>query len=149
MAYWDKAALIRRLGFEAAREMLDRNNDGQPDDDMIADYQTRSQAYVDGACYDVFALPFDANGATVPPEITRLTLDVARAFLAIDFPEYYRIDSMALLTAVDKQLDKLRTAKRGTAQTPPDPAANQGGKLVPPLDPAKHPAFGTGKWGIF
>jgi hypothetical protein len=75
-------------------------------------------------------------------------------FLAKRAPEVMKHNWVTLKQELDKDLDRVRTAKRSLAKRPPDPAANHGGAVYPTPSPGTNtnvPIFygGGGRWGIY
>jgi phage gp36-like protein len=140
--------LEARVSARVVQQVLDDNNDGQPDGDPVDAILRDASSYVLEAYYNVFGqVPEE-----IPPALTRLALDAAQAYLAIRHPEYVRYDGYKMLERIDKELDRLAQAKRVVGETPPDPAANQGGRLVPSINSGKAKpsfAFKKGDFGIF
>jgi hypothetical protein len=158
MPWWTLEDLQDRLSEYRVAELLDDDNEGTADAGAVKPgplerLQRDSDSYVGAALADVYPnYPFAANA--VPNECIRLSLDAAEMFLAKRHPTVIRMNWLELKEALDKDLDRVRTAKRSLGQRPPDPAANHGGAVYPTpgrLTGNLGPIFsgGRGKWGFF
>ncbi len=154
MAWWTLEDLQDRLSEYQVAELLDDDNESAgAKAGPLERLQRDSDSYVGAALADVYpSYPFAASA--VPNECIRLSLDAAEMFLAKRHPSVMRTSWLQLKEALDKDLDRVRTAKRSLGQKPPDPAANHGGAVYP--TPSYRtgntgPIFsgGRGKWGIF
>lgn len=155
MAWWTREDLEDRLSEDVVRQCLDDDNTGTPKPGALERLQRDSQSFVGAALQDVYpSYPFEGENGPPPDECVRLSLDAAEMFIAKRHPEVIRLSWVDLKNAIDKDLDRVRTAKRSLGKRPPDPAANHGGAVYPTPDPATGmnvPIFSgaAGKWGIF
>jgi len=142
-----RAQLEARVSVRVVRQVLDDNNDGEPDDDPIDSILRDASSYVLEAYYGTF----DEVPEEVPAALERLALDAAQAYLAIRNPEYVRYDGYRMFERIDKQLDRLVEGKRRVGETPPDPASNHGGDVLSgdPDEPEPRAPFFLHGTGIF
>ncbi len=79
-----------------------------------------------GAPNGNYTVPFDIPP---PPEVARIARGFALAEAGSLKPTIFQMDHEALLKTAQRDLDALRKAGAGLGVTPPDPAANVGGKV--------------------
>lgn len=123
MAYITIEDLKDRLSEQVLQQILDDDNDGDPDATVVDRLISDAESKVNAALRNLYTLPLP----TPPPnEVKRLALDVAEALAARRHPEYVRRDWEKLMSYADGELDKLSTGKRRLdVQSTPEPAANQ------------------------
>ncbi len=120
-----------RLSARTVQAIFDDDNDGTADTNPIARLIEDAIAKVNGAIIGPGSVYPNGLGASVPAEAKRLYLDAVVVYAAQRHPEYVRRDWVPLMDQLDKELDKLRTGKRGMGiTTTPEPAANHGGSVV-------------------
>lgn len=124
--YFTRAQLEARVSAKTVREVLDDNNDGTPDSDVIEQVRKDATSKVDSTLAAV-GIVVDMND--VPYEVTRLSLDVAVAFLAQRHPEVMRKDWVALMAEAERELKALRDNET-VLGPPPAPEAVLGGPEV-------------------
>ena len=131
--------LSNRMSAAKFRRLLDDDADGTADTDavtqLLADASGKVAGYLQGT-YDIAAVTLNT-----PPEVVRLTLDVAVAMAAIRHPEAMPgTDGIELMKLADKDLQSLRANKTSLGvDTTPEPAANQGGEIFP--DPSTETVY--------
>lgn len=151
MAYIVRTDLEKRLSPAVVRSLYDDDNDGEPDDDPVAQLIADAESKVLGAIVGpggVYATAFDVNN--YPAELKRLFLDAAVAYAAQRHPEYVRREWLPLMQQLDAELSMLRNGKRTLGiTTTPEPAANHGGSVVndvPDTDIDRTFLDGMGDW---
>lgn len=132
-----KAQLEARLSRVLVQRIYDDNDDGDADADPVAALIRDASSKVRGRLGPVFD-PETLDENTVD-EVVRITLDVAVAYAAQRHPEIVQYDWEALMKQSDADLKMLRLgeANLGTNQSPPEHAANQGGRVWSG-DPNRH-----------
>lgn len=125
VALFTQAELESFVGTDTVRRILDDNRDGTADANPVASIISDASAHVLSAYYQTY----DEVPATVPPRLKTLAKHAGKGYLAIRHPEYVRFDGYKILEYVDKQLNELVAGNRRIGETPPDPAANQGGEV--------------------
>lgn len=115
------------VGGDSVRRILDDNRDGSADSGPLAMIIKAGSSHVLSAYYQTFeAVP---EVGAIPATLNILALHAGKGYLAIRHPEYVRYDGRKDLDYVDKRLDALVAGNRRIGETPPDPAANQGGDV--------------------
>lgn len=128
MARTSKQALERRMSPKTLKRIFDDNNVGNSDNDSVEALLADAEAKVNSYLAPLGILPLTDP---IPPEVTRLDLDVAVAYAAQRHPEAVAVnhDWMKLMEQAEKDLCRLRDGKTMLGLTPPDPAANHGGAI--------------------
>jgi phage gp36-like protein len=139
-----------RLSAAIIRQIYDDDNNGTADTGPINQLIADAEGYIDAAVDAIYPglLPFNP----VPREVKRLTLDAVEYYAARRHPEVVRRDWEKLKRVLDNDLKELRIQNRTIGEKPPDPAANQGGAMVPGVGQGLVvPIFygSTCKWGIY
>lgn len=151
VALFTQAELERFVGSDTVRRILDDDRNGTADANAVTDIITDASAHVLSAYYQTYDDVPDADD--VPPRLKTLAKHAGKGYLAIRHPEYVRFDGYKILEYVDKQLDALVAGNRRIGETPPDPAANQGGEVYsgdPDLPTCYETYFqGGAGWTVF
>lgn len=131
MSYITIADIEARIGKQTVIAICDDDNDGEPDYGVLEGVIRDATGYVNGFLRGIYPIPLPEP---IPDEVKRLTLDVAQGYLANRHAEYVRYDGGKLLEQARKELMDLRTGKtRLDVMGAPEPAANQGGKVMFPV----------------
>jgi phage gp36-like protein len=149
-ALFTQAELEGRLSASTVRRIFDDANIGTADTNAIAqliqDASSKVLSWL-GPIYDSTTI----NGST-QAEVQRLALDVAQAMAAQRHPEYVRGDGFKLMEQAERELTNLRKGLTNLGiETPPEPAANQGGDVDSdnPDDDEPQPKVFLGGTGMF
>ncbi len=134
---WEQADLEAEISAETCLQILDDDNDGVIDADVLAQLQRRSAARVLASLQRVYpglialADEWQADLTLVPQRLKDLALDVAVAHCSKRHPEHVRRDWRKMIEHVEADLDRIRKAGLDSLgiETAPEPAANQGGTL--------------------
>ena len=127
-----QSQLEARLSAVTVQRILDDDNDGTADTDPVDQLLTDACSFVGGRLGPQYSVNAIAAMATVPSEITRLSLDAAVVYGAQRHPEVVRRDWEPLHKALVKECEDIRTGKAnlGVAASPPEPAIQNGGDLI-------------------
>jgi hypothetical protein len=151
VALFTQAELERFVGADTVRRILDDDRNGTADANAVTNIITDASAHVLSAYYQTYDEVPDADN--IPPRLKTLGKHAGKGYLAIRHPEYVRFDGYKILEYVDKQLNELVAGNRRLGETPPDPAANQGGEVYSgdPNLPDCHETYfqGGAGWTVF
>ncbi len=129
MAYITLDDLQKRLPQSTLLSCLDWKRAGRLTDTdppvvaLLDDASSIVDQYIE-AIYTPFPLV-----APYPASVKRLTYSAAYALLAQKYPTILQLDGYKMMDQVHKELNNLRIQKTTIGKAPPDPAANQGGKV--------------------
>lgn len=147
--YITKADLSKRISPQVLQQIYDDEEIGAANDDAVAAVCADASSKVASYLRPIYDLAVVANSP--PHEVVRLSLDVAEAYAAQRFPSYVRRDWEKLMKQAEGDLDKLRKGHtRLDVVGPPEPAANEGGKVSngDPVHPGP-PCRAFGNTGLF
>lgn len=124
-----QADLESRVSAAVVRRLLDDDRDGTADDNAVTRVIADSCAKVAGYVSPVYTRA-DVDAA-VPPEVVRLSLDVAVAYLAQRHPEFVRRDWEPLMKYADAELKAMRAGKTNLGvDGSPEPAVSAGADIT-------------------
>jgi hypothetical protein len=142
--------LEARLSATGVTRLYDDDNDGEADDEPIAQLCRDASSKVRGKLGPVYDP--DNITADAADEVVRVALDQAFAMAVQRFPEVMKFhDWEKLMAQADKDLKELRNGMANLGvNTPPEPAANQGGRVTSgnPNRPTPRKRF-SDNWGDF
>ena len=142
--------LTARLSASVVRRLLDDDNDGTGDTDIMLQLRKDASAKVRGHIGPVYDP--DTLEENIVDEIVRITLDVAQAMAAQRHPEVMRVDGFELMKQAERDLKKVRIGESnlGTTEDPPGKGANNGGYVASgnPNRTTPRKRF-TDNWGDF
>lgn len=124
--FFTKAQLEARISAKVVRQIFDDNNDGTADTDPIDQLRADASSKVESYVAAILTLPL----SPVPPELVRLSLDVAVALAAQRHPEIVRQDWQKLMKQAEDDLCRLRDGKTVLGPPPAPIPANHGAHLV-------------------
>lgn len=134
MALWALADLQAAVGRDALLRLLDEDNDGEVDEDVLARLQADSDAWILGYVRGnhTYAAVIEHLAVSPPAQLSRISLEYAQILLAKRKPEFFRRDWMPMFEALRAEAIDIQ---RGTfrldigSATAPAPG-NVGGVVI-------------------
>ena len=151
--------LIERVGPRVLQRSLDLEELGEVNEDLAIRLCKDASSKVLGSLHATYPTAIEtlramaADDENFPDEVTRITLDAAQAFHAMQFPTITSVDGHRLMRRVNEDLSNIRLTISTLGVTgAPEPASNQGAEafgLNPDKDYAPEPHTFAGGFGEF